>query len=224
MKDVLMRALLHPLDYLGFLQKRTLILKEMVHECGDIYSFIFSIEKPFSWNAGQHGVFYFPDTNIDGKWWRAFSIASIPEEHEVCIATIIHESPSAFKTNLRALQVGNKIILRGPFGEMYIKPNMRQIVGIAGGIGITPFRALIMDIALGADTTTKLILVYSATEIHTFKSEFDALLPHPQIEIIYTTNANGVNKHLDRLVAQYQNNANYFVSGSPGMIGAIRKN
>jgi ferredoxin-NADP reductase len=104
---------------------------------------------------------------------------------------------------------------------MYVKPTMKQIVGIAGGIGITPFRALIKAIASGT-TNTKLTLIYSAVGSHTYKSEFETTLVHPNIEIIYTSTPEEVNEALEKQVALHQNNAHYFISGSPRMIEALK--
>ncbi len=222
MPSLLLRALLHPFDYIGVFNKRTLILIETISEGNDIYSFIFKPEKPFSWKAGQHGIFTIPHRRISGKTWRAFSIASAPEEGVVRIATIIKSEPSDFKKTLLGLKVGETVTLHGPFGEMYVKRTMKQIVGVAGGIGITPFRALIMAIASGT-IDTKLTLIYSAVGGHIFKNEFDTALAHPNIQIIYTNTPEEVNDVLSSQVALHQNSAHYFISGSPRMIEAIKK-
>lgn len=222
MEHIFIRALLHPFDYIGFFNRRTLILQKTVSEGNDIYSFVFKPEKLFSWKAGQHGVFSIPHKKVTGKTWRAFSIASAPEEGVVRIATIIKSEPSDFKKTLLGLEVGDTVILHGPFGEMYVTPSVKHIVGIAGGIGITPFRALIQSIAGGA-TDTKLTLIYSAVGGHTYRNEFNALLPHPNIEIIYTSTPEEVNLALEKQTTHFGNGAHYFISGSPRMIEALRK-
>ncbi len=222
MLNLYVQALLCPLYYIGFFNKRTLRLRERISEGNDIYSFICTSEKPFSWNAGQHGVFSFPDKYVEGKTWRAFSIASSPEEGVMRIATIIKENPSGFKKHLLALEQGESIVMRGPFGEFRTSPKMKHIIGIAGGIGITPFRAIIKSIASNTLRNTKLTLIYSALGAHTFRKEFDTALTHPNIEIIYTDTPGEVNAELKKLVTLHKNTAYYFISGSPEMIGALR--
>lgn len=222
MFDFILRALRHPIDYSGMFNKRILVLQEIVRESEDIYSFIFKPEIPCTWYAGQHGVFYFPHTNIEGKTWRAFSIASTPEEGVIRISTIIKENPSDFKKYLLALEQGDTLIMNGPFGEFHTSKRIKQIVGIAGGIGITPFRAIIKSIGKGSIRDTKITLIYSAIGAYTYKKELDTLAQNPAIEIIYTTTPEEVNVALATEVALHKNNASYFVSGSPGMIGAIR--
>lgn len=223
MLDVITRALKHPLDYLPVVNRRTLIFQEMIQESADIYSFLFTHPQPFCWKAGQHGIFLFKNKKIEGKTWRAFSIASSADEGVIRISTIIKENPSDFKKHLKILKKGDTIIMHGPFGEFHTSSSITQMVGIAGGIGITPFRALIKDIALGVREHTKLTLIYSAAGPHTFKEEFDALMPCTAVEIIYTKTPDEVNAELQKQIAQKSNTATYFISGSPGMIQAIRK-
>lgn len=223
MFDVILRALRHPFDYILVLNRRTLILQETIQESEDIYSFIFRSKKPFAWKAGEHGLFYFPNKKIKGKWWRAFSIASSSHEGVVRISTIIKAEPSDFKKNLLTMKVGESIIMHGPFGEFHVSNSISHIVGIAGGIGITPFRALIKDIVSGIIADTTLTLIYSAIGTYTYKEELEVLAKHPSIEIIYTETPDEVNAALDAQVEKMGNSASYFISGSPGMIGALRK-
>ena len=223
MFDFLLRAFTHPRDYITMFNKRTLVLKEIIKESENIYSFIFEIKKPFSWKAGQHGVFYFPHTKISGKTWRPFSIASSSEEGVIRIATIIKENPSDFKRNLLLLTPGDTLIMNGPFGEFHTSKEIHQVVGIAGGIGITPFRAILKDISLGVIANIKITLIYSAITDYTYKDEIDVLIQHPSIVVVYTKTPEEVNQALDAQVQLHGNSASYFISGSPGMIGAIKK-
>lgn len=224
MLDVITRALRHPLDYAPVINRRTLTLKEKIQESEHIYSFIFTPEKPLRWKAGQHGIFMFPfGTKIDGKFWRAFSIASSSHEHHVRISTTIPEKHSDFKEHLLRMSVGEKLIMHGPFGEFHTSDKVSRIIGIAGGIGITPFRALIKDIASGVIPHTTLSLTYAASDVYTFKEELDKLAQHPAIDIMYVRTSEEVNAALDAQIEKHGNSASYFISGAPGMIAALRK-
>lgn len=222
MWDVIMRALRHPFDYMPVLNRRTLVLEDIIQESEEIYSFIFKPKKPVRWKAGQHGIFYFPHTSVEGKFWRAFSIASSSHEQVIRISTIIAKEPSDFKKHLKAMTKGNEILMHGPFGEFHTSHKISRIVGIAGGIGITPFRALLKDIALGVILDTQMTLIYSSLGPYTFEKELAVLAGHPSIEIIYTRTPEEVNAALDKEVEKNGNAAHYFVSGSPGMIKALR--
>lgn len=223
MWDVITRALRHPFDYAPIINRQTLQLQQRIQESEDIYSFIFTPSRPLRWKAGQHGIFYFPGTLFAKRFWRAFSIASSSQEGVVRISTIIKPEHSDFKQRLLSMQIGETIFMQGPFGEFHTSNRISRIVGIAGGIGITPFRALIKDIASGIIPETHLTLIYSAIDSYTYKDEIDALAQHPSIEIIYTHTPDEVNKALDAQIQLNGNSASYFISGSPGMIGALRK-
>ncbi len=223
MFDFLIRALTHPHDYITMFNKHVITLTQIIQESPTIYSFIFTHKKPLSWKAGQHAIFYFPHTKIAGKVWRPFSIASSSHEGVIRISTIITNTPSDFKRQLLLLTLGDTLMMNGPFGEFHISNEIHQIVGVAGGIGITPFRAILTDISLGIITDTKIALIYSAVDTYTYKQEIDMLAQHPSIEVIYTKTPEEVNKALDAQVALHQNSAEYFISGSPRMIGAIKK-
>ncbi len=223
MWDVIARAFKHPFDYLPVILRRRIVLAEIRQETETVHSFIFKPKGAMRWKAGQHGIFLFPHAKITGKKWRAFSIASSSHEGEIRISTIIKEPVSDFKKHLLALKPGDELIMHGPFGEFRVSPHICRIVGIAGGIGITPFRALMKDISLGVIAATQLTLIYSSIDPYVFKEEIDKFALHPSIKVIYTHTPEEVNAALDEQVEQYANSASYFISGSPGMIQAIRK-
>lgn len=224
MFDLFYRAFLSPIDYASALFRRTLIFKERIAEGEDVYSFIFTPTKHLSWKAGQHGLFLLPGKKVTGKVWRAFSIASTPEEGVVRIATTIPEPHSDFKDKLMALQPGEKVHLFGPFGEFHVDKCGARVVGIAGGIGITPFRALLSSIAQQCPNTHITLIYGGKNGHHFFKDTLDALqLNTPHIHIVYATSPEEVNSALDEEICEHGNAAQYFISGSPGMIAGITK-
>ena len=223
MLDVIKRACLHPISYSGYLRSTQLQFKEKIQESENVYSFIFTAEKLPGWKAGQHAVFSFPKSEIEGKCWRPFSVASAPHENEIRIGTNIPEQPSSFKQKLMGLTAGDTILMQGPFGEFYAKTNIKHIIGIAGGIGITPFRSIASDLT-SKQNATKLTLIYSAQKNYTYQSELESWKEqNPNIQIIYTHTPEEVNTELERQVAKYGNNSHYFIAGPPGMISALRK-
>lgn len=223
MIDVSYRALLNPRDYLGVFRSQNLSLIEKVEIETGIYSFIFSITKPVTWQAGQHSLFSFPDRKIKGKNWRAFSIASSAHERVIRIATNIPSEPSDFKKTLLNMQSGDTIKMNGPFGEFHATGKSQHIVGIAGGIGITPFRAMAYDIAHGHLPNTKLTLIYSAATAHDFRSDLEAWQQKSdRLEVIFTKQTTEVQSNLENQCNIFGNDADYYISGSPGMIKALK--
>lgn len=225
MLNVISRVCQHPMAYSGICRTVDLQLKSRIQESDNIYSFIFTTDQLPSWKAGQHSIFTLPEHNVTGKSYRPFSVASAPHEGVIRIGTIISDEPSSFKQNLLSLQEGQMVRMHGPYGEFYIRSKMKQIIGIAGGIGITPFRSIVADLSQHK-SETPLTLIYSAQPgLHTYKDELDEWTKdRPNLNIIYTNTSDEVNAELDKLVTEHKNNAHYFISGSPGMITAIKKN
>lgn len=76
---------------------------------------------------------------------RTFSLASAPFESELAVATRMRDG-SGFKRALKVLPLGSKLRLVGPAGDMTLHQDpARAAVFIAGGIGITPFRSMLLQ-------------------------------------------------------------------------------
>src|SRR5690242_18889838 len=110
----------------------------------------FYFEKPagFAHEAGQNAMFTLIDPREDDAAGptRTFTIASAPHERELMIATRMRDS--AFKRFLGKAQPGTKLEMEGPVGTMVLHEDAdRPAVFLAGGIGITPFLAMVRDAA-----------------------------------------------------------------------------
>lgn len=223
MLDIITRACLHPIDYSGIFRSTTLNFKERIQENESAYSFIFTATKLPIWKAGQHAIFNFPDFQGDGKSWRPFSVASAPNENVIRIGTVIPPEPSSFKQKLMSLQPGDsQLKMFGPFGELHLGPNMKKVVAVAGGIGITPFRSIIADMA-HKEHSTDFHLIYSAKAEHVYRSQIENWKQKlPQLKITYTTSADEVNEALLKEASEINKNTHYLLSGAPGMIESLR--
>lgn len=174
-----------------------------------------------SWKAGQHAIFTLPNKKVQGKTWRPFSIASSPHEGVIRIGTTIPDTPSDFKKKLYTLAPSEKIHMRGPFGEFHAKKSTDPIIGIAGGIGITPFRSIAYEIAHG-HISNNLHLIYASPEAYTYGSELQSWVdasPNLSIEFVHTPEE--VNWALNEQIHEHHNNAQYYISGSPRMISSL---
>src|SRR5207245_9940798 len=110
----------------------------------------FLFEKPagFRFKAGQCLNFTLldpPETDAEGKT-RTFSIADVPDFGELIVATRMPET--GFKRVFKTMPLGTPVKIEGPFGNFTLHPNeTRLAVFLTGGIGITPFRSIIVDAA-----------------------------------------------------------------------------
>ncbi|MGH9415988.1 MAG: ferredoxin--NADP reductase [Terriglobales bacterium] len=110
----------------------------------------FRLAKPegFSYKAGQTVDLTLPnppETDAEGNT-RTFSLASDPAEASLMIATRMRDT--AFKRVLRTMPLDAPIQLEGPFGDLILPSrSSRPVVLLAGGIGITPFHAMVLAAA-----------------------------------------------------------------------------
>lgn len=123
----------------------------------------FHFEKPPNWTfkAGQcvdMTLLDPPETDAEGNT-RTFSIASGPHEETLMVATRMRDT--AFKRVLGAMPLGSAVKIEGPSGDLTLHNNAaRTAVLVAGGIGITPFRSILIR-AAKEKLPHRIILFYS---------------------------------------------------------------
>lgn len=211
-------------DFLPIFQKNKIIFVKKEKDTGNIVSFHFKLDEMIHWKAGQHGIFSF-QKKMEGGSWRGFSIASSPHEDTIMISTRISENPSAYKKALMNLKPGDEINMRGPFGPFYLDESKRPAVFIAGGIGITPYRSLIIDSVQNPDNAPVLInLIYSDdNKEFAYKEEFDDIASgNGFIRVDYTTRET-LDDNLNDCINKLGNNAYYFISGPGKMVDVLKK-
>src|SRR6185312_11327110 len=140
-----------------------------------VESFIFKPEGELAWKPGQylHYVLHHLPTDDRGSD-RWFTVASAPYEGEVMITTrLATEHSSTFKKKLFALKVGKYIEISEVEGDFIIEDPKKQLVFIAGGIGVTPFHSMLKE-ADHAGEKLDVILLYSNRDADIpYKKEFD---------------------------------------------------
>lgn len=117
-------------------------LKQKYVELGDITSFVFEPLEPLQWLAGQYINLTMPDVPpVDAD--RLFTIASAPYERELLITTYL--GTSAYKQRMAQLKPGEIIEADQVGGDFTWIDDGRQKLFIAGGIGVTTYRSIILD-------------------------------------------------------------------------------
>lgn len=124
-------------------------LKAKKPEANNVYTFVFEPEKPIQWQAGQYMHYVLPHINEDDRGHeRWFTISASPFEKHIQITTRFNpDRSSSFKKALLGMEIGRKIESDdGPKGTFVIDPQASRHIFIAGGIGITPFRSMLVQL------------------------------------------------------------------------------
>ena len=166
---------------------------------------------------------------------RAFSIASATQESTLMVATRLRDT--AFKRELQRMPIGSTVRMEGPFGKLVLHADRtRPAVFLAGGIGITPFRSMVVEAAL-QQSPHPMVLFYSnrRPEDAPFLDELQVLQDkNPHYRFVGTMtepaksfrpwtgesgyiNATLLAKHLAGIETPI-----YYVVGPPGMVDALR--
>lgn len=209
-------------DFKGIKNKSTATVISVENRYGDYWVVKLKPDSEITWRPGEHAVYSFSDKGVTGKKWRAFSVASIPEEGYIMIGTRTGTVTSSFKQKLINLSKGDKVNVRGPFGWFLIQEDKLPVVMIAGGVGITPIRALVKELEKDFDRDVE--LVFSSKEHHLFSEEFLKLEAiESKLNLSLTETSEETISKIIELAAEKGNDAYYYVSGNMKMIKSTRK-
>lgn len=189
-------------------------------EAPGVESFIFKSAETLSWKAGQFLRYTLPHEPSDDRGIsRWFTISSAPFEQVVMLTTRFSEKGSTFKEALRGLQIGDAVEASSATGNFVIDGVDAAYVFIAGGIGITPFRALLQE-ARHEGKMVSATLLYANRDKHiVFKEELETLQKdNPNLKIRYVISP----RHIDadmikRLIPNVQHPL-FYISGPEPMV------
>lgn len=135
-----------------------IVFKEKEQKAETIYSFTFLSKEDVRWIAGQA-----IRLEIETLWLteeRYFTISSAPYEKKITITTEV--SDSDFKQALHALKSGDEIDAFAISGD-HVWQNKPSIF-VAGGMGITPYIAILKQLHYEGVKPEAIKLLYSAKE------------------------------------------------------------
>lgn len=200
----------------------------------------FVLEKPagFNFKAGQNADYTLlnpPETDAEGNK-RTFSFVSPPSADRLVWATRMRDS--AFKRVMKTLPIGTELQLDGPYGDMTLHNNAeRPAVFLAGGIGITPFRSMVVD-AAQRKLPHKIFLFYSnrRPEDAAFLRELmDLQHQNPHYTFVGTMTQmekssqpwQGERGYINKeMLVKFVGNLSgpvYYIAGPPSLVAAMRK-
>jgi glycine betaine catabolism B len=200
-------------------------LIKKIKEAESVFSFIFKPEKDISWKAGQYIFYRIPHRNPDSRGIkRHFTISSAPREKNIMLTSRFDfENGSSFKKALFDLEPGSSVETFDIRGDFFIKDTGKKLVFIAGGIGITPCRAILLDfIHRGINPDVTLLYGNKDNDI-VFKEVLDKMeRDNSWLDISYIIEPDliGVEAVKGKVGDIY--NSIYYISGPPGMVDTIK--
>ena len=198
----------------------------------------FRFAKPAGWDyrAGQFVDITLhdpPETDPEGNT-RGFSISSAPSEDVIMITTRLRDT--AFKRVLRTMPLGTVAKVEGPFGDLRLHHAVRPAVVLTGGIGITPFRSILVEAIRTAGLGYPVVVLYAnrRPQDAAFLEELRELAEQDANFTFVPTmsaasdvdrwdgergriDAGMLGRHLAGLT-----NAIYYLTGPPGMVAGLR--
>jgi ferredoxin-NADP reductase len=165
----------------------TLRLLDQRHEAENVTSFRFEPEPPVSYQAGQYLRYTLPHSAPDSRGTsRYFTMASAPSEPFIMLATRLSSPGSTFKQALVQLERGAVVAASGPLGRFTYTEYNTPAVFIAGGIGVTPFRSMVVELA-GQQRNARVTLLYAnRTPDIAFRGLLDeSAQACPELKIVY---------------------------------------
>jgi predicted ferric reductase len=159
------------------------------------------------------------------RWWEAhpFSLSAAPDGRRLRITV---KGVGDYTDGLRAIPPGTPVIAEGPFGSFTTATRRRPRVAlIAGGVGITPIRALLEDMPGGPGDIAVVYRAAREDEV-ILRAELDDLASRRGAEIHYVVGDHRdgdflTHEHLLRLVPDIASR-DVYVCGPPAMTEATR--
>jgi ferredoxin-NADP reductase len=199
----------------------------------------FQFEKPadFTFKPGQWiDITLLSPTQTDAKGnVRGFSIASAPHEDILMVATRLRDT--AFKRELATMPLSTEVKIEGPGGNLVLHNNAaRTAVFLAGGIGVTPIRSILLR-AAKEKLPHRIYFFFSnrRPEDAPFLEELQALQQqNPNYTFIATMTQmatsrrewTGQTGYINKdMLAKYVKDAKspiYYVVGPPGMVKGLQ--
>ena len=196
----------------------------VVQETHDIWSVCFEGEA-LDYVPGQFMIIEFVR---EGKVLEPhpFTISSSPTRDELCISV---KSVGDFTATIRHTKVGDLVYIRAPYGVFsFLNYDAENLVFIAGGIGVTPFRSM-LEYVCDMKLEKNVALIWgNKTESDTpFKDEMEKMVAEmPSLKVIHVMSEQddweGETGFIDTgIIRKYVSdihNAEFFLCGPPAMM------
>ena len=161
------------------------------------------------------------------SWWQAhpFSLSAPPNPNWLRITV---KTSGDHTAELQRLRPGVRVLVEGPYGAFTEhRRTRRRVLLVAGGIGISPIRALFEAIPAGPGDLTLLYRASTPEDI-VFQKELDDLAARKQAAVYYRSGPRSqapdpFDPDVLRRVVPDLARHDVFICGPPGMVEAVRE-
>jgi len=177
--------------YIPYKMKITKVINEAVNVKTFKLEFVNPEDKAaFSFKAGQFGEY-----SIFSEGESTFCIASSPTRKDYIECTF--RTAGRVTNALARCEEGDILGFRGPYGNVFPMNNWagKNIVFVAGGIGLPPLRCVIWNVLDLGDTFGHITIVYGAKSIEelVYKDELKEWSKNPKVTLAVTVDPGGEN-------------------------------
>lgn len=183
---------------------------------------IFSFETAsLSWLPGQYQAYILPQAGSESKDnLRYFTIASAPSENRIDICTRM--TGSSFKEALDALRPGDIIETNNLGGDfLWHQDDKEPIVLIAAGIGITPYRSMLLERLKNNQSLNAQLIYFNRDDKIAFLETFEQLASsHPEFKFLPVVGKHVSAEEILNLAPQAKDGTVY-ISGPESMVEKV---
>jgi predicted ferric reductase len=175
--------------------------------------------------GAESGQFFLWRFVTPGRWWQAhpFSLSAAPNGQWLRITA---KDCGDFTASLRALATGTRVVAEGPYGAFTARRRReRKVLLIAGGIGVTPLRALLESLP-GRRGDFCLLYRASTDDDVVLRYELDQLAERRGAVVHYLVGPRGSGADLDaaaiRRLCGDLRACDVYLCGPPGFTTSVR--
>jgi predicted ferric reductase len=162
-----------------------------------------------------------------------FTISSSPTEGGLLLSTI--KESGDFTATVGKTTAGDRVTVVGPYGRFsyLLHPEQKDLVFIAGGIGITPFRSMLVHMRdTGGDQSVLLMWANNTEHDIVFREEIESIAAgdRPRLKIVLVLSQSDESSHHERghitaeMIRRHAGKRlaakSYYVCGPPPMMRA----
>ncbi len=211
-----------------FNARHRLRVAEVVTEGPGVFS-VYLTGRRLDRVRAEAGQFFLWRTLTREGWWQAhpFSLSAVPHGRSLRITV---KELGDHTRDMHRLRPGTRVFAEGPYGTFTARrQTQRRALLIAGGIGITPLRALIETLPTGPGDMTLLYRV-QRPEDFVFRAELDQLVQQRGILLYPIAGTDIGDDQTDRLGVPALRrmvpdvvDRDVYLCGPPGLVDALHR-